>query len=726
MLLEQSNFTQTQGNQKKPTFKLDPFDIYSNNEFDPTQLGNGTPQSNGNNLQTLLSTLQGFTVENFREMNRIQTQLRCCYTNEVKSAKELKISMKGENPSFYPTIQYSLSKYDYEDERLDLRTKKPLNMGQGLGQNPNPLQTVDDGAETLYNTDLDRWLINNQNVLEKYKIHRGIARIYSIVLYRELELDDLKVKFKLMASTGFLIKIAGQKFLLSCLNVIQSPEFIKHLEQKEAKIISFATFGNKDILPLIYKYLKENKTLVSKNIKSYLLEKYFKVITRIKPNKLALAARREWLINNSRCSEIIDSEFYYQMIPSLDMAIFDIDQQFLKDRQIKVIDYMKPDSRYQTMVSIGFSTPIPDQDIREYKIKYGCSKGVSKNENLMISMHKTASFGKVKSYGSVTTVVNSAGVGSQGSPCFNEMGKCWGFMIGSHNDVPDKYSIEEELELMKSIDQKLREEDSGGKKKDNKKDSKKSKKKEKKKKKDKKRDKKNKKKQGKKKPESAITKQNLSPPDLVVNTSHSTLVEYFDVKSNHCLIPLIPSNNSHNRNMVLTFSHSGVRYIIDKIQNSSEEKQKLLTARNQLFERDSNKNSEISKNLRMQARYIGQQGLQQSIMIYDGLRQHEESKNNLVTVNSSERNGATSTSTLASSRDSRDHSELKNSQEDSKASSLVGRNGKYDEKEEDGILEAYSRKKNEAKQKNQYQEEKEGSEKDQQSSTEDNEQNSPN
>ena len=79
----------------------------------------------------------------------------------MKSAKELKISMKGENPYFYPTIQYSLSRMEHDDEKLDFRSKKPLNLNGGLGANANPLQTADDGAETLYNTDMDKWLLNN-------------------------------------------------------------------------------------------------------------------------------------------------------------------------------------------------------------------------------------------------------------------------------------------------------------------------------------------------------------------------------------------------------------------------------------------------------------------------------------------------------------------------------------------------------------------------------------
>jgi len=40
------------------------------------------------------------------QINQIPTLVRSCYTNEVKSAKDLKISMKGENAYYYPTIPY--------------------------------------------------------------------------------------------------------------------------------------------------------------------------------------------------------------------------------------------------------------------------------------------------------------------------------------------------------------------------------------------------------------------------------------------------------------------------------------------------------------------------------------------------------------------------------------------------------------------------------------------
>jgi hypothetical protein len=102
---------------------------------------------------------------------------------------------------------------------------------------------------------------------------------------------------------------------------------------------------------------------------------------------------------------------------------------------------MKPDSRYLNMVSIGFSVPRTDfSDIREYRNKYGCSKGVTRNETLVLSANKCASLGKVKSYGSITSVINCVGLGAQGSPCFNELGKCWGFLINSHTDIPERWS----------------------------------------------------------------------------------------------------------------------------------------------------------------------------------------------------------------------------------------------------------------------------------------------
>ncbi len=177
----------------------------------------------------------------------------------------------------------------------------------------------------------------------------------------------------------------------------------------------FTSFGNRDIFPYIYKDLRDNRKSFSeaKKLKDHLTDKYYRVLTKVKLNKIAVASRKDWLVNNSRCSEILDSEFYYQMLPSLDMAVYDIDQNFLKEREIKAIDTMKPDSRYTNMLSIGFSIPRKEYLERgDYKNKYGCSKGVTKNETLLISPNKCVSYGKVKSYGSITTLVNCVGSGA--------------------------------------------------------------------------------------------------------------------------------------------------------------------------------------------------------------------------------------------------------------------------------------------------------------------------
>ena len=126
-------------------------------------------------------------------------------------------------------------------------------------------------------------------------------------------------------------------------------------------------------------------------------------MTKVKPNKTGIDARKEWLIANSRCSEILDSEFYYQMLPSLDICLFEVNDTWLKERQIKALKMMKPDWRYLTAASIGFSCPRL-LEFKEWRAKYGQSKGVGKDEGCMISQHKMLSIGKVKSYGSVTCI----------------------------------------------------------------------------------------------------------------------------------------------------------------------------------------------------------------------------------------------------------------------------------------------------------------------------------
>ena len=93
-------------------------------------------------------------------------------------------------------------------------------------------------------------------------------------------------------------------------------------------------------------------------------------MVKIKANKAGIVARKEWLIANSRCSEVLDSEFYYQMMPSLDICLFDISSAWLKDRQIRGLRMMKPDWRYLTVATIGYSCPRSLQ-FKEWRNKYG-------------------------------------------------------------------------------------------------------------------------------------------------------------------------------------------------------------------------------------------------------------------------------------------------------------------------------------------------------------------
>jgi hypothetical protein len=74
--------------------------------------------------------------------NRICTQVRLCFANEVKSAKELKISLRQDTPLFYPNVQFGI-----HTDRLDMRTKKPvaIQTDQRIGL-----------AE-----DMDKWLLNH-------------------------------------------------------------------------------------------------------------------------------------------------------------------------------------------------------------------------------------------------------------------------------------------------------------------------------------------------------------------------------------------------------------------------------------------------------------------------------------------------------------------------------------------------------------------------------------
>ena len=68
---------------------------------------------------------QGTETEEGESVNKIKTRLRCCFANEVKSAKELKIYLKGENPCFWPFVSFNTNPL-LNLMKLDLRSKKPV------------------------------------------------------------------------------------------------------------------------------------------------------------------------------------------------------------------------------------------------------------------------------------------------------------------------------------------------------------------------------------------------------------------------------------------------------------------------------------------------------------------------------------------------------------------------------------------------------------------------
>jgi len=71
------------------------------------------------------------------------------------------------------------------------------------------------------------------------------------------------------------------------------------------------SFGNIDLLKSFNNIIQEmGKDLDRIKIKNQLLDDFHRCSIKLKPCKEAIQARKEWLTSNSRCSEILDSEFY--------------------------------------------------------------------------------------------------------------------------------------------------------------------------------------------------------------------------------------------------------------------------------------------------------------------------------------------------------------------------------------------------------------------------------
>ena len=101
----------------------------------------------------------------------------------------------------------------------------------------------------------------------------------------------------------------------------------------------------------------------------------------------------------------------------------------------------------------------------------------------------------------------SGGVGGAGSPCINELGQAWGIAIGSYPDTVQLDESDEESE-----------ED---------------------------------------------TRKSILNQRRVKRTNHEGKL-YYDVISDHNLKPLVVKENSLNRNLVLTFGNSGVKYVMSE------------------------------------------------------------------------------------------------------------------------------------------------------------------
>ena len=89
------------------------------------------------------------------------------------------------------------------------------------------------------------------------------------------------------------MKIGQKKHIISTLSLVlmDAPD-----SGACGKRLIFGSFGNRDLLPFIYKHLREearkcdphNQNLDPKLLKEQLLDKYYKVLTKLKLNKSAL------------------------------------------------------------------------------------------------------------------------------------------------------------------------------------------------------------------------------------------------------------------------------------------------------------------------------------------------------------------------------------------------------------------------------------------------------
>ena len=159
------------------------------------------------------------------------------------------------------------------------------------------MSLIETGFTTGYCDDLDRWLLTHQPIFEDNIVNRGVCRVYAIFISETMN------KFCINASTGFLAKIKDKKFIMSTLSVQQcNPMCYEFLLEKP---IIMCSFGNLDLIKPFNNILSQMigfGHITRNKVKTQLLEDFVRCMTKLKPNKVCLEARKEWLQANSRCS----------------------------------------------------------------------------------------------------------------------------------------------------------------------------------------------------------------------------------------------------------------------------------------------------------------------------------------------------------------------------------------------------------------------------------------
>lgn len=116
-------------------------------------------------VSSIVTYDQSTEVEDRESVNKIKTLMRACFSNEIKSAKELKIYLKGEQPLYYPVVVFNTNPL-LNPSKLDMRSKKPIRAlpitgGQNGQAHANPVNLTEGGLTVGYCDDLDRWLLTH-------------------------------------------------------------------------------------------------------------------------------------------------------------------------------------------------------------------------------------------------------------------------------------------------------------------------------------------------------------------------------------------------------------------------------------------------------------------------------------------------------------------------------------------------------------------------------------